>query len=32
MTTGKKKCLREKRNNRKKIGQLINEGAVINAE
>lgn len=32
MTTGTKKYLREKRNNRKKIGQLINEGTEINAE
>lgn len=32
MTRGTKKYLREKRNNRKKIGQLINEGAEIIAE
>lgn len=32
MTTGAKKYLREKRNNRKKIGQLINKGAEINVE
>lgn len=32
MTTGTKKHLREKRNNRKKIGLLINEGTEINAE
>lgn len=32
MTTRTKKCLREKRSNRKKIGQLINEGVEINAE
>lgn len=32
VTTATEKYLREKRNNRKEIGQLINEGTEINAE